>query len=176
MVLPFALILLGGILLTAAITNRSVVDTALARKDASPLTGGGDGSGGDPLSSGVVPASPGAALAAGSHAPAGLVTVDGHPVCKWMATGMLWSRKHGYWHGSVISGWRDPNEVVTPGAGNPVAPQGKSNHRGKAWPLCAADVTDPEGLERGLKAYPGVLKPRRDLSIHDPGHFSWTGR
>lgn len=176
MVLPFALILFGGILLTAAITNRSIVDTALAKKDAAPLTGGGDGSGGDPLSSGVVPASPGATLAAGNTAPSGLGTFDGHPVAKWIIPAARFARKSGLWHGSVTSGWRDPNEVVTPSPGLPVAPQGKSNHNKKNWPGGAIDVSDPDGFEAAMAKFPGVLKLKRDPSIGDPIHFSWTGR
>lgn len=166
MFLPLAMIVFGGILLTAAITNRSLVDTALAKKNADPLTG----SGASPT------ASPGAVLGAGNKAPSGLVNFDGHLVAAWIVPGLRWSRDHGYWHGEVTSGWRDPNQVVTPSAGLPVAPQGKSNHRGKSWPLGAVDVSDPDGLENGMAHYPGILKVKRDPSIGDAVHFSWTGR
>lgn len=174
MFLPFGLILFGAILLTAAIKNQSLLDTALAKKNASPLTGDGGGSGGPP--SGVAPAAPGATLAAGNNAPKGLVQMDGHPVAAWIAEDLRWSRAHGYWKGQVTSGWRDPNEVVTPSAGLPVAAQGQSNHRGKAWPLGAVDVTDPDGLEAAQAHYPGILKLKRGTAIDDPVHFSWTGR
>lgn len=169
MFVPLAMIVFGAILLTSAIKNQSLLDTALARKNADKLTGPGGDSGPDF-------AAPGAVLAGGSHAPAGLGTFDGVPVAKWIIPALKYGRSSGKWHGRVTSGWRDPNVVVTPSPGLPVAPQGKSNHRGKAWPLGAVDVTDPDGLEAAMRTYPGVLKIKRDPSIGDPVHFSWTGR
>lgn len=175
MMLPLTLILFGAILLDSAITNRSLVDTALARKG-EPLSSGGGGAPGTPSQDTPTTAGPGATLKGGNDAPKGLVQFDGHPVAAWIVPGLKWCRKHGYWHGAVTSGWRDPNVVITPSPGLPVAPQGKSNHRGKAWPLGAVDVSDAPGLEEGMKHYPGLLKVKRDPSIGDPVHFSWTGR
>jgi hypothetical protein len=107
----------------------------------------------------------------GSHL--GTIQVDGHPVALWIYPAVKWAKSHG-WHGQVTSGWRDPSRVITPSPGLPVAPQGKSNHNGVAYPSGAIDVSDPDGFERALRTYPG-LPLRRGTAIGDPIHFSATG-
>lgn len=169
-----ALFVIGAILLRAGWKNQSVVDSALGRAarkavgNVPELTQLLDqASGGDMTDFPSLVNTP----VIGT----GLVTMDGKPVAAWIARYLRWARKHG-WSGQVTSGWRDPDRVITPSPGLPVAPQGQSNHRGKRFPLGAVDVSEPDELERVLRRFPGPVPLRRNSAIGDPVHFSATGR
>lgn len=127
---------------------------------------------------GVAPGVTGAAMFGagdlGTMPSAGTVQYDGQPVAGWIVPILKWAKANG-WSGSVTSGWRDPNRVITPSPGLPVAPQGQSNHNKSTYPGGAVDVSEPDELERVLKNYPGRLKIRRDPAIKDPIHFSVRG-
>lgn len=115
----------------------------------------------------------GPATGAGSGAPRGLTTFDGKPVCKWVARELQWARAHG-WTGGLNSGYRSNADQAracaeTTGA---CAEPGKSNHQGKKYPKCAADVTEAEELERILSKKPGRLLKYTGKSIGDDVHFS----
>lgn len=164
-----AALILGGILVVAGFQNRNVIDVALGREgDPISTDSGGDGFGPSP------PDTTDATMPA--NLPSGLGTFDGKPVAKWIIPRLKWARANGYWHGSVSSGYRDPNEVVTPSPGLPVAPQGKSNHNTTHYPGGAVDVSDPDGLENAMRHYHGMPKLVRGTAIGDPIHFSATGR
>lgn len=105
----------------------------------------------------------------------GTKVIDGKPVALWIYPLVIFARRHG-WPGVVTSGWRDPHVTVHPSPGLPVAPQGESNHRGIMFPLGAVDVTHPDEFEAALRKFPGPAPLRRDPAIHDPVHFSSTGR
>ncbi len=119
---------------------------------------------------------------------AGLPTIDGKPVARWIVPRLLYARRNG-WRGSVISGYRSP-EAQMRAAREYAARVGRSldelypagvlasNHVGSSWPRGAVDVTDPVGLARAMELWAAEGKPRplRARIPGDPGHFSASGR
>lgn len=178
MTLALAMIVFGVVLLDSAITNRSLVDTALGRQG-DPLSSGGGSSSGTPSQGGT--ATPGQSLhalsAAGGKAASGTEQFDGHPVAKWIVPILKWARRNG-WHGTVTSGYRSRAEqqAIWDSGVRPAAKPGTSNHEKTRWPGGAVDVSSNDELERVLRHYPGILKIKRDPSIGDPVHFSASGR
>lgn len=171
-----AALTLGAILIVAGIQNRNVIDVALGRQ------GKMNGSTADEaldkfgVTSKDLTSLPDLTPGPTDTLPKGTGTFDGRAVAKWIIPRLQWARANGYWHGQVTSGWRDPKQVVTPSPGLPVAPQGKSNHNTTTYPGGAVDVSDPDGLEEGMRHYPGFPKLKRGTAIGDPIHFSATGR
>lgn len=174
MVPAIALLTIGYILLRAGWFKQSLTEAALGKVGTTPrpvfdpsnvteqrIAGGS-------LAGPPAPNSP-------AKMGGGVKSFDGKPVARWIIPWLTFARRHG-WKGVVTSGYRDPNVVVTPSPGLPVAPQGQSNHNKTTFPGGAVDVSDPEGLEHALKKFPGPVPLRRDPAIRDPIHFSATGR
>lgn len=165
MTFGFAMLFVGSLLLFAGTRNRGITD--VLRGITSPLPGPGE--------SGFISDIAGSAtsLATGAAAliPGGMARVDGKPVCAWIARDLRAARANG-WSGTVTSGYRSAAkqaEVCSTGV-QPCAAPGKSNHQGRAYPGCAVDVTDPEGLAAALP--PGSRLKWTGKSIGDPVHFS----
>jgi hypothetical protein len=127
------------------------------------FTGGGGGGGGQPGGGGTT-------------------MFDGKPVASWIVPILSWARGHG-WHGSVTSGYRDPQQQMAAARGyglehyGPAGPLG-SNHVRTAYPGGAVDVSDPPGLARVLSGYQatnGRTLVWGNPVIGDFVHFSATG-
>lgn len=108
--------------------------------------------------------------------------IDGYRVINWIAQRVLWARGD-VWKGQVLSGYRSDSEQADACrhvCGNPngcpgtCAKPGTSNHRGRAYPGGAVDVSDPAGFTLAMSRYPGDHKLINDLP-KDRGHFSLTG-
>lgn len=108
--------------------------------------------------------------------PSGTATFDGKLVLAKFLPELKWARAHG-WKGTVTSGVRTKKEQLAAakhfglqhyGPAGPLGSNHVEGHRG------ALDVTDPDGLERVLRKYPGRLRLRRGMA-DDPVHFSPTG-
>jgi len=173
----FALLTMGTLLVYSGWSNNSIADVlkGLGKNRTSGagdtgfvslITGAGNavkpGSGGEGPATGV-----------GGKVPRGLTTFDGVPVCKWIADELQWARDHG-WNGSLTSGYRSKQhqaEVCATGV-KPCATPGTSNHQGKAFPKCAADVSEPEQLDRVLSKKPVRKLHYTGKSIGDIPHFS----
>lgn len=167
-----ALLVIGFIILKAGWSNQSIVDTALGRTS---QTTDDQGSGG-----GSVPDGPG--VTGLQHAPAGTTMIDGFPVANWIAPYVNFARRNG-WGGRVLSGYRSLsnqtglyNQMIQGKRAGPVAKPGESNHEYIAFPRGAIDVEDPDGFQRALNHFVGPVPLRRDPTIGDPTHFSFTGR
>lgn len=171
-----AALVMGGILLVAGFQGRNVIDVALGREGKIPDSTVDDNLAPYGVTSADLPNLPELTTGPGGGLPSGTAQFDGYPVAKWIIPALRWARNNGHWTGKVTSGWRDPKRVITPSPGLPVAPQGKSNHNGTVYPRGAVDVSDPDGLERAMRSYPGHPKLHRGTAIGDPIHFSATGR
>jgi hypothetical protein len=181
-------LILGAILLKAGWKDQNIVDVLLGNDKTNPgghvpdptaqsiLAGIGEGDLGTPGAPGGLTRTPVLPSAAPSGKVHGTTQFDGIPVASWIAPILHAARSTGRWRGRVTSGYRSPNEVVTPSPGLPVAPQGKSNHNGTIFPKGAVDVSDPGGLEDALKHVAGGYLLKRGTAIGDPIHFSATGR
>lgn len=170
MPLGIALVTIGAILLKAGWLNESVVDVVLGRdrrRDKGNVTA--------PTSDFATGVFGGGSFPTKSHAGTGMV--DGHPVAFWIIPYLKWAHNHG-WSGKVTSGWRSTGEQkrIYDSGVRPAAKPGESNHEGTVFPRGAVDVSDPNGLEAALRKFPGPVALRRDPAIHDPVHFSATGR
>lgn len=165
MTFGFAMLFVGSLLLFAGTRNRGITD--VLRGITSPLPGPGE--------SGFISDIAGSAssLATGAAAiiPGGMARVDGKPVCAWVARELQKARANG-WSGTVTSGYRSAAkqaEVCATGV-TPCAAPGESNHQGRAYPSCAVDVTDAEGLAAALPANSPLKWTGR--TANDPVHFS----
>lgn len=197
MTLPFAAIVFGLIVGTAAIKNTtitSVLQGAIhpgtsafnirtpaqvsSAVQSGIQTGENTAAGatvGGAFANGAVPSG----VAKGLQLLKGLGTFDGHPVALWIIPYLKWARAHG-WRGSVVSGYRSTAEQrATCATGvRPCAAPGTSNHQGTVFPGGAVDVSDPDTLESVLKRYPGghlLMRSPRDAKgkLLDPPHFSF---
>lgn len=159
MTAAFGLLIMGGVVLMAGIRNRSVGE--ILQGITEPLaTDGGSMRGVSLMSSFDV-----------GSAASGLSTVDGKPVCSWIAAELRKAKRRG-WSGTVTSGYRseaDQARVCSETSG-PCAAPGESNHQGKRYPGCAIDVSDPAGLAAALPA--GSPLKWTGRSIGDDVHFS----
>lgn len=172
MPLAFALLTLGIWIMYSGFEGLSLIEVLQGKKgqslnpgiSPSTDTSGGDSSGGANSS--------GSNVDTNTH---GTRIIDGKPVAAWIVPIVIFARNNG-WGGKVTSGWRNPNQVVVPSPGLPVAPQGQSNHNKTIWPGGAIDVSDPDGFESAISTFPGGPPLRRDPSINDPIHFSVSGR
>lgn len=167
MPLAFALVTIGAIALYAGIKGLSIAEVFSGEKGSTLDPKGGT------TAQSILASVPGADAPLLTEGPTS-GSFDGHRVAGWIIPQLKYARKHG-WHGRVQSGYRDPNQVVTPSPGLPVAPQGQSNHNSLVYPGGAVDVTDADGLERALMSYSGPHKLVRGTAIGDPIHFSATG-
>lgn len=171
----FALLTVGTLFMYSGYTNNSIADV-LKGLGKVRSHGAGD-SGFIALLSGageaVKPGSGGSGPATSGKTPKGLTTFDGVSVCKWVAEELQWARDHG-WNGSLISGYRSKQhqkEVCATGV-TPCAKPGTSNHEGKRFPKCAADVTEPEQLDHVLSKKVGRRLHYTGKQIGDIPHFS----
>jgi hypothetical protein len=167
MTFAFALMFAGLLALVAASRNRSVSEVLQGVTD--PLPGPGDTGFASRLIGGAASAAKG--VASGLTAGPGVTTFEGSQVCGWIAAELRKARKNG-WKGSINSGYRseaDQARVCSTGV-QPCAAPGESNHQGKAYPGCAVDVSDPEGLAAALP--PGSPLKWTGRSIGDDVHFS----
>ncbi len=108
------------------------------------------------------------------------VNFQGREIADWILPILKYAQRNG-WAGSITSGYRPPDQVVSNSSGI-VAPQGQSNHNSLAYPGGAIDVGDPTARAQGsalnaaLQGYPG--KPPLVWGgpvINDWGHFSADG-
>lgn len=171
----FALLTMGTLLVYSGWSNNSIADV-LKGLGANRTSGAGD-TGFVSLLTGagnaVKPGSGGEGEATSGHTPKGLTTFDGVQVCKWIAAELQWARDHG-WNGSLTSGYRSKQhqtEVCATGV-TPCAKPGTSNHEGKRFPKCAANVTEPEQLDKVLSKKVGRKLHYTGKSIGDIPHFS----
>lgn len=166
----FAFLSAGWVLLVSGQRNQSVADTLRG------TIGSAIGPGERGFTAAILEGLGGApsAGAAGGPLPSGMRQVDGKPVCAWIAEELEAAKQAG-WSGSVVSGYRSVAEQAAACAGTsgPCAPPGQSNHQGTAWPKCAVDVSDPEGLARALPR--GSRLKWTGRTIGDSPHFS-SGR
>ena len=110
----------------------------------------------------------------------GVVTFDGKPVASWMRPHLEWARTHG-WQGSVLSGYRTPEEseqLCREKCGAPKCP-GKcagrdSNHSGRIAPAGALDVTDYVRFHELMKRCPHQPSIKNAVPT-DINHFSHAG-
>lgn len=171
----FALLTAGALFMYSGYTNMPVASVL------SGLTQGRTRGAGDTAFTALItgageavsPGSGGSGPATSGPVPKGLTTFDGIPVCKWVAEELEWARKHG-WTGSLTSGWRSKQhqkEVCATGV-QPCAKPGTSNHEGKRYPKCAADVSEPEQLDKVLSKKVGRRLHYTGKSIGDTPHFS----
>lgn len=175
----FALMTAGTLLVYSGWSNNSVADvlrglgksrkagageTGFIALLSAPVTG---------ATKAATPGSGGEGTATSGDAPKGLTTFDGHPMCKWVAEELQWAREHG-WGGGASSGYRSKADQARAceETSGPCAEPGKSNHQGKKYPKCAADVTDPAGLDAVLSKKPGRKLHWTGKSIGDEPHFS----
>lgn len=109
-------------------------------------------------------------------------TIDGFRVINWIAVRVEWARGD-VWNGKVLSGYRSDSEQADACrhvCGNPngcpgtCAKPGTSNHRYKAYPGGAVDVSDRDNFERAMSRWPGT-HPLINALPNDLGHFSLTG-
>ena len=155
----------GTLLLISGLRNRTIAE--VLEGVFSPKPGGpGEGTVASSEPTGTAPRGTG-------KTPKGLTTFDGQRVCKWVALELQWAREHG-WTGSLTSGYRDVAEQAqacreTTG---PCAKPGESNHQGTRYPKCAADVTEPEQLDKVLSKNPLRRLHYTGKSIGDTPHFS----
>lgn len=98
-------------------------------------------------------------------------------VAKWMVPQLIWAKGQG-WDGQITNGFRAAGHqraiYSTPGACNPCADPGKSNHEGSAYPRGAIDVANWGQFKGIIARYPGEKK----LVWYGPGdvpHFSHDG-
>lgn len=166
-----ALLIIGAILLKAGWKGQNIVDVVLGNEPAPPITDGGSASGSVTDGPGVT------GSIGGTH---GTTLIDGKPVANWIVPWVNLARKNG-WNGVVTSGYRNNalQNTLFQNRGsnsNPVAPPGQSNHNYTTFPRGAVDVTDPDGFQRALNKVMGPVPLRRDPTIGDPPHFSFTGR
>ena len=171
----FALLTIGSLLVYSGWSNNSIADVLKGlgnKRNSGPgdagfialLSGAGNA---------VKPGTGGEGPATSGSTPRGLSTFDGIPVCKWIAEELEWARKHG-WSGSLTSGYRSKQhqkEVCATGV-KPCATPGTSNHEGKKYPKCAADVTEPAQLDEVLSKKPVRKLKYTGKSIGDIPHFS----
>lgn len=176
MTATFGYLLMGWLMLVSALREQPVAD--VLRGALAPPGQPGPGERGFTSSilgelggSGAGSAGGSATASAGGPVPAGMATVDGHPVCAWIAHDLKAARRNG-WRGQVSSGYRTEAEQAAACAhtSGPCAKPGESNHQGKAWPSCAVDVSDPAGLARALPK--GSRLRWTGKSIGDDVHFS----
>jgi hypothetical protein len=114
-----------------------------------------------------------------SRSEEGVAKFEGVEVPAWMIPALEYAREQDN-HWKITSGVRTraqqaalyANRANNP---NPVAKPGTSNHEIDSGGGGAIDVSNPDALARALAGFRG-RKPRRDPSIHDPVHFSLTGR
>jgi hypothetical protein len=175
----FALLTMGTLLVYSGWSNNSIADV-LRGLGKTPKSGAGD-TGFIALltapvagaTSAATPGSGGEGSATSKGTPKGLTTFDGKPVCKWVAEELEWARNHG-WGGSLTSGYRDYGDQVRAceETSGPCAEPGKSNHQGKKFPKCAADVSNPQELEEVLSKKPGRRLHYTGKGIGDEPHFS----
>lgn len=175
MTFGFALLTIGTVLTYSGYTNTSVSEVleGLSVKRSGPGDTGFISLLGQGVTSAVTPGSGGTGPAVKGKTPAGLTTFDGIPMCKWVAAELQWARDHG-WTGRAESGYRSKQhqkEVCATGV-KPCATPGTSNHEGKRFPKCAADVTEPEQLDEVLSKKPGRKLHYTGRSIGDRPHFS----
>lgn len=179
MTFGFAMLTYGMLLMYSGWSNNTIIDV-LEGLGKSHKPGAGDTGFAALLqsaASGAVPGSggegPATGAAAGGKAPKGVTTFDGKPCCKWIANELQWAREHG-WRGSLTSGYRSKADQARAceETSGPCAEPGKSNHQGKKYPKCAADVTEPQQLEEVLSKKPGRLLHYTGKSIGDEPHFS----
>lgn len=174
----FGLMTAGTLLAYSGWTNNSIADVLQGL--AVPKGGAGAGfvamisGAGSGVREGATPRSGGAGPPAGK-APAGLTTFDGQPICRWVAAELRWARKHG-WTGSLTSGYRSTADQARVCAevppGTPCAAPGESNHQGKRYPKCAADVTEAAQLDRVLSRKRGRRLKWTGPQANDEPHFS----
>ena len=175
MTFGFAMLTVGTLLLYSGYTNRSMAEVlqGLAVKSS-----GGPGETGfvslvNGTMSAITPGSGGEGMP--GKTPAGLTKFDGKPVCRWVAAELEWARRHG-WGGSLTSGFRSTADQARVCAevppGTPCAAPGQSNHQGTRYPKCAADVSDPEGLDRVLSRKKFRRLKYTGPQANDPPHFS----
>lgn len=170
MTFGFAMLTAGTLLVYSGWNNSSIADTL---KGLSTRHGGPGDTGFTSLLMGAAPGTGGTGPVSAKGTPRGLTMFDGQPVCKWIADELTWARKHG-WKGRLESGYRSKQhqaEVCATGV-KPCAEPGKSNHQGKRFPKCAADVTNPEELDEVLSKKPGRRLKYTGRSIGDTPHFS----
>jgi hypothetical protein len=170
MVAAFGFLLVGWLLLTSG--SRNVAVAELLR---GVLSTGGPGPGDRGFGTALLDEFTGAGGAPGLAGPIGaMATFDGHPVCGWVAAELEVARRNG-WGGQLLSGYRTnaEQEEACAGTSGPCAKPGESNHQGRAFPSCAADVSDPAGLARALPA--GSRLKWTGRTIGDAPHFS-SGR
>lgn len=110
----------------------------------------------------------------------GLIEIDGRQVAAWIGRWVLKARAAGLWHGTVSSGYRDPQysrELCENMCGAPSCPGRcageSSNHSGKVFPAGAVDVTDYWQFGEAMRKLGAPLK--NSLASTDPVHFSYTG-
>lgn len=174
-----ALLIIGAILLKAGWSGSNIVDVALGKETKKPWgTADGAESAGNPTTE--APDAPGVTGSiGGTH---GTTLVDGKPVANWIVPWVNLARKNG-WNGVVVSGWRSTalqsslyNNAQAGRSALPAAAPGTSNHEYTTFPRGAIDVSDPDGFQRALNKVMGPVPLRRDPTIGDPPHFSFTGR
>lgn len=176
----FALMTMGTLLVYSGWSNNTVVD--VLRGLGKTRKPGGAGETGfvalitAPVAgatSAVTPGSGGEGPTTSGGVPKGMTTFDGHPMCQWVADELQWARDHG-WGGSATSGYRSKADQARAceETSGPCAEPGKSNHQGKKYPKCAADVSDPAELDAILAKKPGRRLHWTGKSIGDEPHFS----
>lgn len=171
--LAFAELLVGGVLLTAAISGHSPRDVISGTITPFISLGGDD----DDSSSTSTGTDAGAAdvasnYSAGTPTAKGVGRFDGKPVALWIVPILTYGRNHG-WKGTVNSGYRtlaEQTAIYNSGV-RPAAPPGHSNHEGGDFPRGAVDVTDAAQLSEIL-----LKSPYHSLLVwagsKDPVHFS----
>jgi hypothetical protein len=178
MTFGFALMSIGSIMMLSGYEKKTIGEV-LSQLQTKP-TGGETGlsaylkSGGAAINAAVTgPGKTSADSTSSGSVPSGLTTFDGHPVCKWIAEELEWARKHG-WSGQLESGHRSYQQQVQACANTtgPCAEPGTSNHEDTHFPGCAADVTEPEELDRVLTKKIGRRLHWTGKSIGDDVHFS----
>lgn len=171
----FALMTAGTLLLYSGWSNSTILEVlqGLAKPKSGPGEAGFVALLLNGSKSAVTPESGGEGMHTTQGTPKGLTTFDGKPCCKWVAEELQWARNHG-WKGTLTSGYRSYQDQVRAcrETSNPCATPGTSNHEGKKYPKCAADVTNEAELNRILSKKPGRRLYYTGKAIGDAPHFS----
>lgn len=113
----------------------------------------------------------------------GVVEFDGHQVAAWIVHDILApARASGYWHGYVISGWRDPayseslclNMCGRPSCSGTCAGR-SSRHSQSVKPDGAVDLTDPAGAVRYARDHGIEFHGAGEVLPYDTPHCSTWG-
>jgi hypothetical protein len=121
------------------------------------------------------PSTPSRSPEEGGTSKGGVAMFDGKPVASWIKPLLEYARERG-WKGTVTSGYRSDEEqkrIYDSGVRPAAKPQseggGGSNHSRTGFLQGAVDVSDPETLNKILKAKGSRL---RYAGAKDPVHFS----